>query len=188
MSKVLVPLANGCEEIEAITIIDVLRRAEIQVITASLDIGQQVTPITASRGIVLIPDMTLDDALCHHFDMLVLPGGLPGADHLDNDQRIHSLLTKMAATGKYTAAICAAPKILAHAQLLEGKSATSYPGFIDKMNLDNTHVTDEAVVIDAKVITSRGPATAMAFALSLVEVLAGKAKRDEIASGLLFKE
>ncbi len=188
MSKVLVPLANGCEEIEAITIIDVLRRAEIQVITASLDIGQQVTPITASRGVVLIPDMTLDDALCHHFDMLVLPGGLPGADHLDNDQRIHNLLTKMAVTGKYTAAICAAPKILAHAQLLEGKSATSYPGFIDKMNLDNTQVSDEAVVIDAKVITSRGPATAMAFALSLVEVLVGKEKRDEIANGLLFKE
>ena len=125
--------------------------------------------------------------MTQHFDMLVLPGGLPGADNLDNDPRIHSLLKKMSAEDKYTAAICAAPRILAHAKLLEGKSATSYPGFIEKMNLANTQIKEDSVVHDGKVITSRGPGTAMDFALTLIEILAGKEKRDEVAAGLLFK-
>jgi len=186
MAKVLVPLAQGCEELEAVTIIDLLRRAGIQVITASLDSGSQVNPVTASRGVVLIPDITLDDAINEDFDMMVLPGGLPGADHLDNDQRIHSLLKKMADADKYTAAICAAPKVLANARLLEGKAATSYPGVIEKMGLNNTRFSNDAVVHDGKVITSRGPGTAMDFALTLIETLSGKAKRDEIAAGLLW--
>lgn len=188
MANVLVPIAAGCEELEAVTIIDLLRRADISVTTASLDSGTEVSPVTASRGVVLIPDTTLDQALLSDFDMLVLPGGLPGADHLDNDPRIHQLLKKMASAGKYTAAICAAPKILANAKLLEGKSATSYPGVIDQMNLQNTDIKEDAVVHDAKVITSRGPATAMDFALSLIEVLSGKEKRDEVAADLLWKQ
>lgn len=192
MANVLIPIAEGCEELEAVTIIDLLRRADIQVTTASLgdfqkEGGSQVKPVTASRGVVLIPDTTLDEAMTHSFDMLVLPGGLPGADHLDNDPRIHSLLKKMAGEDKFTAAICAAPKVLASAKLLEGKSATSYPGVIDQMNLGNTQVTQDSVVHDGKVITSRGPGTAMDFALTLIEVLAGKEKRDEVAAGLLWK-
>ncbi|MDX2506871.1 MAG: DJ-1/PfpI family protein [Gammaproteobacteria bacterium] len=186
MANVLIPLAQGCEELEAVTIIDLLRRADIHVTTASLDIGSQVTPVTASRGVVLIADSTLDDALTQNYDMVVLPGGLPGADHLDNDKRIHSLLKKMAAEDKYTAAICAAPKILANAKLLEGKSATSYPGVIDQMNLKNTRVKEDAVVCDGKVITSRGPGTAMEFALTLIETLAGTEKRAQVAAGLLW--
>jgi len=186
MSNVLIPLAPGCEELEAVTLIDILRRADIKVITASLDSGSQVKPVTASRAVVLIPDMTLDDALLNDYDMIVLPGGLPGADHLDNDIRIHSILKKMAAEKKYTAAICAAPKILANANLLEGKAATSYPGFLDKMDLKNTQIKDQPVVHDGTVITSRGPGTAMDFALSLVEILTGKEKRDEVAAGLLW--
>lgn len=187
MANVLIPLAEGCEELEAVTLIDLLRRADIQVTTASLDHGSTVNPVTASRGVILIPDTTLDSAMTEDFDMLVLPGGLPGADHLDNDARIHELLKKMAGEDKYTAAICAAPKILANAKLLEGKTATSYPGFIDKMALNNTQISEEAVVQDGKVITSRGPATAMDFALTLIEILAGKAKRDEVAAGLLWQ-
>lgn len=186
MASVLIPLANGCEELEAVTIIDLLRRADIDVITASLDKGSEVKPVTASHGVVLIPDMTLGEAMQKNYDMLVLPGGLPGAEHLDNDQRIHSLLKKMSAENKYTAAICAAPKVLAHANLLEGKSATSYPGVIDKMDLQNTQIKEDTVVCDDKVITSRGPATAMEFALTLVETLQGKEKRDEVAAGLLW--
>lgn len=188
MANVLIPLAQGCEELEAVTIIDLLRRADIHVTTASLDIGNQVTPVTASRGVVLIADSTLDDALTQNYDMVVLPGGLPGADHLDNDKRIHSLLKKMTAEDKYTAAICAAPKILANAKLLEGKSATSYPGVIDKMNLNNTRVKEDAVVCDGKVITSRGPGTAMEFALTLIETLAGTEKRAQVAAGLLCSQ
>ncbi|MCU7834129.1 MAG: DJ-1/PfpI family protein [gamma proteobacterium symbiont of Taylorina sp.] len=187
MASVIIPIATGCEELEAVTIIDLLRRADIDVTTVSLDTGSQVDPVTASRGVVLIPDMTLDDAIQKNYDMLVLPGGLPGADYLDKDQRIHNLLKKMAAENKYTAAICAAPKILAHANLLEGKAATSYPGFLDKMELATTQIKNDAVVCDGKIITSRGPATAMEFALILIETLAGKEKRKEVAAGLLWK-
>ncbi len=189
MPSVLIPIADGCEELEAVTLIDVLRRAGIEVTTASLSprFEGKVKPVTASRGVVLIPDTILDEALTQNFDMLILPGGLPGADHLDNDPRIHNLLKKMASEDKYIAAICAAPKVLAHAKLLEGKSATSYPGFIDKMNLVNTQVKQDAVVHDGKIVTSRGPGTAMDFALTLIEIMTGKEKRDEVASGLLWK-
>ncbi len=181
MVKVLVPLAQGCEELEAVTIIDLLRRAKIDVTAAGLD----KQTVTASRGVKLIPDTDLDNALKQDYDMIVLPGGLPGADHLDHDPRIKSLLKKMAAGKKYTAAICAAPKVLANAGVLEGRKATAYPGFLDKMNLPNTRITREDVVIDDHVITSRGPGTAMDFALTLIEVLAGKQKRDEVEAGLV---
>lgn len=181
MPKVLIPLAQGCEELEAVTIIDLLRRAKIDVITAGLD--QQ--PVTASRGVKLVPDTDLDTALKQDYDMIVLPGGLPGADHLDNDPRIKTLLKKMAENGKYTAAICAAPKALANAGLLADKRATAYPGHLEKMDLPNTEIRNEPVVIDGNVITSRGPGTAMDFALALIETLTGKQKRDEVEAGLV---
>ena len=180
MPKVLVPLAQGCEEIEVVTIIDLLRRAKIEVVSA----GLEDQPVTASRGVRLIADTTLDEALGQEFDMIVLPGGMPGMTHLKNDHRIIALLQKMAGDGKYTCAICAAPAVLAEAGLLEGKSATSHPGFLDKMNLPSVAYKDDPVVRDGKVITSRGPGTAMDFALELIEVLAGKAKRDEVDAGL----
>ena len=178
MPKVLVPLAQGCEEIEAVTIIDLLRRAKIEVISAGLD----DQPVTASRGVRLIADTTLDEALTQEFDMIVLPGGMPGMTHLKNDSRIITLLQKMAREGKYTCAICAAPAVLAEAGLLAGKSATGYPGFID--NLPTVTHKNDPVVRDGKVITSRGPGTAMDFALELIEVLAGKAQRNEVEAGL----
>ncbi|HEY9148695.1 MAG TPA: DJ-1 family glyoxalase III, partial [Gammaproteobacteria bacterium] len=136
------------------------------------------------RGVVLVPQTTLEEALAADYDMVVLPGGMPGAEHLDNDPRIAELLRKMADSGKFTAAICAAPKVLANAGLLEGKRATSYPGFVDKMNLPGVDYRQEPVVQDGKVITSRGPGTAMDFALTLIENLLGKAKRDEVEAQL----
>jgi len=181
MARVLVPLAPGCEELEAVTIIDLLRRAGVEVVAAGLDPG----PIKASRGVVLLPDTTLDEALRHDYDMIVLPGGGPGADRLDHDPRIESLLKNMAAAGKYTAAICAAPKVLGRIGLLAGRRATSYPGFVDKMQLPGVTYLSDAVVQDGKVITSRGPGTAMDFALHLVEVLAGRARRNEVEAGLV---
>ena len=181
MPKVLVPLAQGCEELEAVTVIDLLRRAKIEVITAGLD-GQ---PVTASRGVKLVPDTDLDSALKNDYDMVILPGGMPGADHLDNDPRIKALLKKMVNDEKYTAAICAAPKVLANAGILVGKQATSYPGFLDKMDLANTDIKNDPVVIDGNVITSRGPGTAMDFALALIETLAGKDKRIEVETALV---
>ena len=116
MASALIPLAQGCEELEAVTVVDLLRRAGIEVITAGLD----DQPVHASRGVVLVPDTTLDEALQRSYDIVVLPGGLPGADHLQDDARIINLLREMAGNGKYTAAICAAPRVLAHAGLLDG--------------------------------------------------------------------
>lgn len=181
MAKVLVPLAQGCEELEAVTIIDLLRRADIEVITASLDNDV----VVASRGVKLEADELLDDVMEYDFDMIVLPGGLPGADNLDNDERIHYLLKRVKEKDNYMAAICAAPKVLANAGLLDGMKATSYPGFIDKMSLPQTQVLEAPVVTDGKVITSRGPGTAMDFALELIEILAGKEKRIEVEQPLM---
>jgi len=181
MVRVLIPLAEGCEELEAITLIDLMRRAGIEVIVAGLENG----PVTASRGVRIIPDATLDDVIDQDFDMMVLPGGLPGADHLDRDPRVHSLLKRLAAGGAYTAAICAAPKVLAGAGLLDGRRATGYPGAINKTALRSTTVVDDAVVTDGKVITSRGPGTAMDFALDLIETLLGKDRRDAVEGPLL---
>ncbi|OGT19246.1 MAG: 4-methyl-5(B-hydroxyethyl)-thiazole monophosphate biosynthesis protein [Gammaproteobacteria bacterium RBG_16_57_12] len=180
MANVLVPLAQGCEELEAVTIIDILRRAGITVVSAGLN----DQPVTASRGVRLIPDTTLDQALQQDYDMVVLPGGMPGAQHLEDDPRIAALLKKMADSGKFTAAICAAPKVFARIGLLNGKTATSYPGYVDKMNLPDVTYSTAPVVQDGKVITSRGPGTAMDFALHLVEVLVGKSKRDNVEAGL----
>ena len=179
MAKVLVPLAEGCEEIEAVTIIDLLRRAGIEVVVAGLEPGT----VKASRGVQLVPDATLDVALQNDYDTVVLPGGLPGAAHLKADVRIIELLKKMAAAGQYTAAICAAPMVLAEAGVLKGKQATSYPGFLDGQ--PDVSLSTAAVVQDGKVLTSRGPGTAMDFALSLVAVLASAEKRKEVEAALL---
>lgn len=178
MASVLVPLAQGCEELEAITVVDLLRRAGIGVITAGLD----ERPVRAARGTLLVPDVTLDEAIKQSFDMVVLPGGLPGADHLNADPRIHVLLKQMAAAGRYTAAICAAPKVFAESGLLAGKTATSFPGVLD--GVDGFSYSEEPVVQDGKLITSRGPGTAMDFALTLIENLVGKEKRDEVEAAL----
>lgn len=180
MASVLVPLAQGCEELEAVTVVDLLRRAGIEVVTAGLD----AQPVTASRGMTLLPDMTLEMALQQSFDMVVLPGGLPGADHLGDDPRVIRLLQEMAASDAYTAAICAAPRVLARAGLLDGKRATSYPGALDIEAVPGIEYLETAVVTDGRVITSRGPGTAMDFALVLIEALVGKSKRDEVEAGL----
>lgn len=177
---VLVPLAQGCEELEAVTITDLLTRAGIKVVTAGLDNAV----VIASRGIKLVPDYQLDDILETDFDMIVLPGGLPGADHLNQDLRIQSLVKKLAAENKYTAAICAAPRVLATAGILDGKQATSFPGALDQFPVNNLSYQETAVVVDDKVITSRGPGTAMEFALTLIELLCGKEKRDEVEAPL----
>ncbi len=180
MANVLIPLAQGCEELEAVTIIDLLRRADIKVITASLD----ESPVTASRGTVIVADTTLDQVLDQEFDMVVLPGGLPGADHLNADDRIHQLLQRTANNNKYIAAICAAPKVLASAGLLENKKATAYPGVLEALELENTEVTTAVVQQDGNIFTSRGPGTAMDFALELISCLVGGAMRKQVEAGL----
>lgn len=181
MARVLVPLAAGCEELEAVTLIDLLRRAGIEVVSAGLQPGI----VKASRGVQLVPDTLLDAVLHEDFDMIALPGGMPGAQHLKEDPRILALLKRMAQQGRYTAAICAAPTVLAEAGLLAGRRATSYPGFLDRIEVPGMAYQQDAVVRDGNILTSRGPGTAMDFALALIEVLSGKAKRDEVEAGLV---
>jgi 4-methyl-5(b-hydroxyethyl)-thiazole monophosphate biosynthesis len=134
---------------------------------------------------VLVPDTTLDDVVDEDFDMVVLPGGLPGADHLNSDANVQSILKRTAKEDKFTAAICAAPKVLANAGLLQGKKATSYPGCLNPEEVPGLDYLEDPVVQDGRVITSRGPGTAMDFALTLIENLSGKAKRDEVEAALL---
>ncbi|MBX7257494.1 MAG: DJ-1/PfpI family protein [Candidatus Hydrogenedentes bacterium] len=181
MTRVLVPLAQGCEELEAITIIDLLRRADITVVTA----GLTDEPVVASHGVTIIPDTTLDKALDDTFDMVVLPGGLPGADNLNSNEDLHELLKKMVASGKFVGAICAAPIVLARAGVLAGKKATSYPGFLDKMALPDVTYTGSAVERDGAIVTGRGPGTAMDFALEIIAMLRGADIRNKVEKALV---
>ena len=180
MPRVLVPLAEGFEEIEAVTVVDLLRRAGIEVHTAALG-GLQVT---GSHGITMAADLALDAAQDGDYDMIVLPGGMPGADHLKRDARVVSLLRRYAAEGRYTAAICAAPGVLAHAGLLDGRAATSFPGFLDAGSAPDIRLRADPVVIDGRVVTSRGPGTAVEFGLALIELLEGPAVREQVQSRL----
>ena len=176
MSHVLVPLAQGCEELEAVTITDLLVRAGISVTSCGLD----TRPVKASRGTTIIPDTTIEKIMEQTFDLIVLPGGLPGADHLRDNAPLQTLLKRQAQEERYLAAICAAPKALAEAGVLEGKTATSFPGVLEALHDPNITISKNAVEIDGKVITSRGPGTAMDFALTLIELLEGRQKRDEV--------
>ncbi|MCB1776397.1 MAG: DJ-1/PfpI family protein [Candidatus Competibacteraceae bacterium] len=181
MAHVLVPLAQGCEELEAVTIIDLLRRAGVEVTVAGLEDG----PVTASRGVVLMPETTLQAVLDRDFDLVVLPGGLGGAQRLEADQRIAALLRRMSEQGRYVAAICAAPKVLASAGLLENREATAYPGILDaQADQAGIRLSSAAVVRDGMFITSRGPGTAMDFALILIETLCGRETRDTVEAAL----
>lgn len=179
MKSALVLFAEGSEELEAVSIVNILRRAGIAVTLAGLTAGT----LKGARGISITPDATLDAVLHDNFDMLVLPGGQPGTRHLKADARVLQLVRQMAQQHKYVAAICAAPSVLAAAGLLDGKPATCYPGCLD----DFPHVLLQtaAIVEDGPLITSRGPGTAMDFALLLAERLAGKARRDEVEAGLV---
>lgn len=181
MSRVLVPLAPGFEELEAVTITDLLVRAGVEVTTAGLD-GNAVT---ASRGTTIIPDTSIDDVENDIFDLIVLPGGLPGADHLKNDARVQALLKNHAAKNKYIAAICAAPKALNQAGLLDNKTATSFPGVLEGTNNKTINISEQATVIDGNIITSRGPGTAIDFTLQLIELLLGKDKKEEVEKQLV---
>ncbi len=149
-------------------------------VTAGLDDA----PVKASRGMTLVPRTTLDSVVDEDFDMIVLPGGLPGADHLEADPRIHKILKRLHQQGRYTAAICAAPKVLAAAGLLDGRQATGFPGVLEALNLPSVTLIEASVVRDGGVITSKGPGTAMDFTLELIEQLMGPRIREQVEQGL----
>lgn len=179
MKTAMVLFAEGSEELEAVTIVNILRRGGIDVTLAGLHDGA----LRGSRSTMLLPDATLDEALAHRYDMVVLPGGQPGTKNLKADARVLDLVRQMHDADKYVAAICAAPSVLAAAGLLDGKRATCYPTCLDEFPA--VILQNAAVVEDGKLITSRGPGTAMDFALVLLERLAGSAKRQEVEAGLV---
>lgn len=170
----IVPLAEGFEEIEAVTIIDVLRRAEVMVTAVFL----KKNPVMGSHGISVTADKNIDDIVASDFDCIVLPGGMPGSSNLKEDPRVISLVREFAGAKKITAALCAAPLVLGHAGVLKEKRATCFPGFEDQMT-GATAVSDP-VVRDGTVITGRGPGCAIPFALELAAVLAGKEKAESL--------
>jgi len=182
MSRVLLPLAEGFEEIEALSIVDVLRRADIEVVIAGLQPG----PVSSVRKITLLPDTTIDTISSDGFDMIFLPGGQPGADNLNNDPRIHRLLADFQASGKLIGAICAAPIILAAAGLLKSKRATSNPGYSSR--LDGAVFEDRPVVSDGNIMTSQGPGTAISFALAIVTRLAGVQVSGAVSKAMLVHD
>ncbi|MBU0484426.1 MAG: DJ-1/PfpI family protein [Proteobacteria bacterium] len=182
MPSLLLLVAAGCEEIEAVTIIDVCRRAGIEVVSAGLD--SEVLPVKCSRGTLLVPDTVLDQAMGREFDMLVLPGGQPGTDNLRKDSRVKSLIQDMERKGRYLAAICAAPMVLAEAGVLSDKKATSFPGCLSGLQMPDISLTEGPVVKDGRIITSCGPGTAIEFALELINVLIGREAKERVRRGL----
>jgi len=180
--RVLVPLAEGFEEIEAITIVDVLRRGGVEVVTASL----ADRDVEGAHGIKVGADATLDDALeAGSFGAIVLPGGMPGAEYLRDDARVQAAIKRVAEAGGTVAAICAAPIALEAAGVLAGRRATSYPGFEDQL-VSATECSTDRVVVDGDVITSRGPGTSLEFATTLVERFVDKQTADALRDGLLL--
>jgi 4-methyl-5(b-hydroxyethyl)-thiazole monophosphate biosynthesis len=179
MASAVVLLAEGFEEIEAITIIDVLRRAKIDVTTVSL--GAQT--VRGSHQISVLADMTLDAAGQRLADAVVLPGGMPGSANLRDDPRVIELLRQYSAQRKLVCAICAAPIALEAAGVLKGKRATCYPDY----DLPSAVFEEERVVEDSNVITSRGPGTAMEFAMRLVDHLAGRDVSAGLRRGMLVR-
>ena len=180
--RVLIILADGFEEIEAITPIDVLRRAGVEVAVAGLS-GKMVT---GAHGIHFQADLALDDYKDLP-DAIILPGGLPGAQNLGESKKVTELVKKMNSQNKVVGAICAAPAlVLAQTGILDGKRATCYPGFEKKFPSSITFSSDR-VVVDGNIITSRGPGSAFEFALELVEQLVGKGKAETLKEGMLVR-
>lgn len=181
MSRVLVPLANGFEEIEAVTIIDILRRADIEVVIAALF----ELNVIGAHGVNIQAETYLNSVNSSEFDMIVLPGGMPGAEHLVKSEKLKEIIQEMDINNKTIAAICAAPWVLGNADVLKN-SYTCFPSF-EKIINKSGYNPDVNVVSDQNIITSRGPATAMTFALTLVEKLKGTEASNVVKKELLFK-
>lgn len=179
--KVLVPIADGTEEIEAVCIIDVLRRAGAAVTVASVGELQ----ITASRGVKLVADKVIADCLDETYDLVALPGGMPGAEHLRDSKELEAILREHRDQGRLYGAICAAPAVVLQPHgLLDQRQATCHPGFVS--HLENIDSVEARVVVDGNCVTSRGPGTALEFALKLVELLYGEDKAKEVATPMVI--
>lgn len=176
--KIFIPLADGFEELEAIAIIDLLRRAGITIDT----IGVPTTTVTGSHGIKLSADRKLNEIKPEEYDGIILPGGSRGVENLMKSSVIIEAIKKLNSRGKLIAAICAAPKILVKAGVLEKRRATIYPG----LERELPYPREDRVVVDDNVITSQGPGTAVEFALKIVEILLGQSKAERLKREIVF--
>jgi len=187
--KVVVPMAEGFEEIEFVTIVDILRRAEVEVVTASLGKregpGRYMGPVRGSHGIRIVPDAALEDIDPEDFDAVVLPGGYPGFVTLGDDERVLDLVRRMDGLGKYVAAICGAPSVLIKAGVVEGRRATIHPA--GRKDLTDDQYVDDRVVVSGKLVTSKAAGTAMEFALRLVREFAGAERMRGLAAEILVE-
>ena len=182
MKKTAILFANGYEEVEALTVVDLLRRAKIGCeILSVADSGQ----VTGSHGISIGADRNFSGTDFSQYDGVILPGGMPGTTNLAADERVLALLRSFAAAGKLTAAICAAPTVLAKAGLLDGKKAVCYPGMEEQ--LTGAKVSFDPVAVDSTVITSRGLGTAIPFALSIVQYFEGRERAEALASSVVYR-
>ncbi|MAD45848.1 MAG: hypothetical protein CMI02_06815 [Oceanospirillaceae bacterium] len=183
MVKALVGIADGSEDIEAVSIIDTLRRGGVEVTVASVMDSQQ---ITCANGTKITADAMISDCDGQQWDAVIAPGGMPGAEHLSDNAVFTGLMKKQLADNKVAAAICASPAVvMAKHGMLDGKKATCYPGFEELLLESATMALTEAVVVDENIVTSRGPATAVTFALVLVGKLCGPEKSREVGQGML---
>ena len=182
MSKVLLFLADGHEEVEAYTVVDLVRRAGIDLTTVSITGKKEVT---GSHSITTVADKLLEEADFDNADMIVLPGGMPGTKNLEACNPLMKKVDEFFIEGKYLAAICAAPSIYGHKGYLEGKKATCYPGM--EGELTGAKFTKAEVAKEGKFITSRGVGTAIPFALAIVEELKDKDTAKKLASAIVYK-
>ena len=183
MKKIAVFFAEGYEEIEALTVVDMCRRAEI--VTEMVSVTDNLT-VTGAHGIPVVMDKTLTDVEFDSLDMIVLPGGMPGTINLEKTPVLMEQVKVFAKTGKYVAAICAAPSILGHLGILKGKTACCFPGFEEELN--GANVTFNSCEVDGNVITARGMGCAIDFSVEIMNALLDGAKGDEIASKIIYKK
>lgn len=183
MKKVYIFLADDFEDIEGLTVVDLMRRAGIDISTVSI---KDTREVKTSHGISMFTDLIFTDTDFSDGDMLVLPGGMPGTRHLSEYHPLIQLLEDFNSKGKMIAAICAAPSVFSRLGFLKGKNATSYPSFKETLVNDGVCYLEDSVVTDGNVTTSRGLGTAVDFALCLISRLEGKEKAEEIADSIVY--
>ena len=182
MKKVGIFMADGCEEIEGLTVVDIVRRAKLEMTTISITDKKEVT---SSHNVTFLTDALASEVDFDGFDAIVLPGGKPGTLNLGASDMGNKVIKKFAGEGKIVAAICAAPTIYGEMGLLEGKNATCYPGMEDKLLGANWQ--EQPVVVDGNFVTSRGVGTAIAFALTLVTILKDEETAKSLANSIVYK-
>ena len=179
MTRALVPMSDGTEEIEAVIVIDTLRRAKWEVVA----VGMKKGVITASRGVKIVPDAAFDDVDPYTFDVIVVPGGAKGVENLLKEERLHEAIRSLHRAGKIVAAVCAGPLVLQQAGVLSGCKVTCHPDHAAKIT--QARWMNEPVVIDGNIITSQGAGTCFKFAIAIISKVDGPEKSQAVARGMI---